>query len=110
MQPSFSVLLRKAGYQQRKVSADRDFNLKLIKKSTIWTVAIMLANLLIGKENPPTRDSQVRWGTSCWLCAGGIVMVAYVTPTITSTMTVEKLKASHISGGTDLPGEATIAQ
>jgi hypothetical protein len=42
--------------------------------------------------------------------AGGIVMVAYVTPTITSTMTVEKLKASHISGGTDLPGEATIAQ
>jgi hypothetical protein len=33
-----------------------------------------------------------------------LVMVAYVTSTITSTMTVEKLKASHISGVADLPG------
>jgi ABC-type amino acid transport substrate-binding protein len=38
-----------------------------------------------------------------WMLAG-MVMVAYVTSTITSTMTVEKLKASHISGVADLSG------
>ena len=38
-----------------------------------------------------------------WMLAG-VVMVAYVTSTITSAMTVEKLQASHISGLSDLPG------